>query len=207
MDYGGVNRHYANYLPDQKRRTCMSTLTKENVIQTLQDAFSNWRKPNAPISDCSLEEAMVPYLSNRIWNQITLASLRQAGGLTQDWLFDLFYKDPEYFVYFLPGFLLLCLQEEPVELDRWVDVVLFLLSRNILGRGPPDPERSARFDDVFCGYNHQQKRAIALYVRYQVELATKQRDDFMKENAEKTYASYWVRFDPNPLPPVPAAER
>jgi hypothetical protein len=55
------------------------------------------------------------------------------------------------------------------------------------------------WERVFDAYTTTQKEDIALFLRYVIE-----NDPDSCQDAAKAYHSYWVRFDPNTLFPVPA---
>jgi hypothetical protein len=100
--------------------------------------------------------------------------------------------------YYLPALINLYLTDEKRFL--WEGPLTFILTR------PTSPDgRQDSFDSVFEPCTPEQKAAVARCLLFFAEVykdtTVKGINDFLV-----AYHSYWVRFDPNPGPPVPAAE-
>jgi hypothetical protein len=170
------------------------------LIEKFKQDFDSLKRPAYPLLPNELmEERVRDYFVDRQWFEIDSVSFSKARD-SDGVLAALFYRDHEYFAYFLPGFILMSLRDDPNESRRYADLTLYALTHD-------DPDwKSLCFKDdprgwerVFDAYTATQKEDIALFLRYVIE-----HDPSSCWEAGKAYHSYWVRFDPHTLFPVPA---
>jgi hypothetical protein len=131
------------------------------------------------------------------WDRITWERIRSryTSGMAEEAFYLLADTAQRYY---LPALINLYLTDEKRFL--WEGPLTFILTR------PTSPDgRQDSFDSVFEPCTPEQKAAVARCLLFFAEVykdtTVKGINDFLV-----AYHSYWVRFDPNPGPPVPAAE-
>ncbi len=171
------------------------------LIEKFKQDFSSLERPSDPIPLGTFDvDEIGDYYLERQWFEIDVVSIYKAHWDIGGALTDMFYDAHEYFVYFIPGYILMCLRDDPDEVNFFWNWTLYALTCDDPERKPycfkDDPRGWER---VFDAYTATQKEDIALFLRYVIE-----HDPSSCWDAGKAYHSYWGRFDPHTLFPVPA---
>lgn len=171
------------------------------LIDKFKQDFASLERPSDPIPwGTFMEDEIGDYFLGRQWFEVDAVSMSKGHWDIGTALSAMFYRAHEYFVYFLPGYILMSLRDDPDESRRYADLTLYALTHDDPNWKPlcfdDDPQGWER---VFDAYTATQKEDIALFLRYVIEHERNYCSD-----AGKTYHSYWVRFDPHTLFPVPA---
>jgi hypothetical protein len=137
--------------------------------------------------------AIDAFFRGKKWQEIRLDDLRT--GYKGDESACLTFMTPQAFRYYLPAYLLFCLENFR---EAWMSN---LLPCTIwwLELDGNDRENATLFFDRFDGYNKAQKRDIALFLK---QMSKRHGEDFAQDHADLALTWYWSRH----LPPYDETE-
>lgn len=153
--------------------------------------------PTAPIPEKISKETaecyVNAYFSNRSWRDVSARSILTAGGGDHGtYLHDITY---EAFQYYLPAYMLMCLNEYNDE-TAWIAETVFwqlLPPDNLSSQEGDKPE--CKFVERFCKFTDAQKRDIADFLAHQSHhLGKEYIPSYTNDRALSAYNSYWHQF-------------
>jgi len=174
------------------------------IAADIRRIFADVPPPVHQLDRAGLDGYLVEYFRDRRWDGVDITSLRASRGDSSSYLGELKHQAPDWFRYYLPGYMLMVLQDNVPEDEYQINAVIYALM-------PPESHASGRkesghecaeaqnsFQGLFSSYTFQQKSAIASFVRHQIahrgHYAVTCESD-MNEDARRSYNSYWHQFN------------
>ena len=179
------------------------------LIEDIRNAFSSARRPNT-LGRSSEGLDVEQYFAGRSWQDINLNSLitERVGDSTA----YLSFMTREGFAYFLPGYMIMVLRDDPKEMGNFIDSLMWHLSHpdSLLKKGE---EKTWMYDyglkeitELTSLLTPPQKRVVAEFLRHQITHWGRREmpNGLENEDARKAYDGYWRQFDPAPPDPKTA---
>ena len=187
-------------------------MNESDLIEKIRLAFQDCEKPAQIGYDGPDGECVQYYFADKVWQDVSINSLMKARETAHfgDYTAYLSFMTLEGLAYFLPGYMTMCLRDDPAEID-FIMLSLYLKLTHPASPPPDEPGwgydyKKERFEGLVKLLTPPQKESVAAFLHYQTthwnhkEMPAGQ----INEEAERAYNGYWRQFDPAPPDPKTA---